>query len=82
MRAQSTSSSTYTSGLLRRRERREHDQDHPGSQVQAGCGLADGADWSYGTRTLQVTITRLDGLTSGSLAKQKQSLEPSTAATR
>jgi hypothetical protein len=35
--------------------------------VQAFCGTADGSAWDFGTRPIQVTLTRLDGLSHGSL---------------
>lgn len=46
------------------------------------CGTADGSSWSWGTRSLRITLTSLDGLTSGSLspaAKPKQGANPAMA---
>jgi hypothetical protein len=34
--------------------------------VNAGCGTTSGA-WTFGTKKLTVTLTRLDGVTAGGL---------------
>jgi hypothetical protein len=50
--------------------------------IQAGCGTPDGSAWSFGTRQLVVTLTRLDGLTNGSLSpapKPKRGANPAIA---
>ncbi|MDP9318828.1 MAG: hypothetical protein M3O94_07110 [Actinomycetota bacterium] len=35
--------------------------------LDVGCGTADGSAWTWGTRSVQVTLTRLDGMQSGTL---------------
>ncbi len=36
--------------------------------MEAICGTYDGSAWSWGSRPLVITLTRLDGLTNGSLS--------------
>jgi hypothetical protein len=69
MRAQSTASSTYTSGFYVGVNGGNTIKVDPGTQLSAGCGVADGTAWTWGTRPLQVTFSRMDGITNGTLAK-------------
>jgi hypothetical protein len=64
--SQSTSSSTYTSGFYVGVGGSTIIKVAPGTNVDAGCGLTSGA-WTFGTKKLTVTLTRLDGVTAGGL---------------
>jgi hypothetical protein len=47
--------------------------------VQAFCGTIDGSTWSFGSRPLVVTLTRMDGLTHGSLSPSPNKKAPGIA---
>jgi hypothetical protein len=70
MRAQATASSTYESGFYVGVNGTNSVKILPTSSLTVGCGLADGGAWSWGTRPLQVLLTRVDALNaSGILSK-------------
>ncbi len=64
--SQSTSSSTYTGGFYVGVGGSTIVKVVSGTNVDAGCGLTSGA-WTFGTKKLTVTLTRLDGVTAGGL---------------
>jgi hypothetical protein len=70
MRAQSVATGTYTSGFYLGVNGSNTVKVTSGSVFTVGCGLADGGAWTWGTQPLQVTMTRVDGLSLHSLAKQ------------
>ncbi len=69
MRAQSTASSTYDSGFYVGVNASNSVKLLSSTSLQVGCGLADGGDWTWGTRPLQVLLTQVDALTTGGLSK-------------
>jgi hypothetical protein len=64
--SQSTSSSTYTAGFYVGVGGSTIVKVGSGTDVNAGCGV-NGGPWTFGTKKLTVTLTRLDGLTAGGL---------------
>jgi hypothetical protein len=62
MLAQSTSSSTYSSGFYVGVNGGNTVRLTDTSTLSLGCGTADGSAWNYGTRQPQVTLTKLDGM--------------------
>lgn len=62
MRAQGTVSGTYDSGFYLGVNGANTVKVSPGDELQVGCGLVESEDWEWGTRKLQVTLTKLDGL--------------------
>jgi hypothetical protein len=82
MRTQSTSESTYTSGFYVGVNGSNTVKSVSGDSFQVGCGTADGSAWTYGTQPLQVTFTRLDGITTGGISKAKHGTLKTSVATR
>jgi hypothetical protein len=81
MRTQATSSSTYDSGFYVGVNGTNTVKVNSDTTLEVGCGLADGGSWSWGTRPLQVILTQVDGLTSGTLSKSAaKKLVPSAVA--
>ncbi len=66
--AQDTSSSETTSGFYVGVNGATFLRNPSSLGVEAYCGTGDGSAWTWGTRPLVVTLTRLDGLTHGSLS--------------
>jgi hypothetical protein len=64
--SQSTTSTTYASGFYAGVNGSTVVKVVPGTNIDAGCGLTSGA-WTFGTKKLTVTLTRLDGVTAGGL---------------
>jgi hypothetical protein len=69
MRAQATASSTYDSGFYVGVNGTNTVKLLSDTSLTVGCGLADGGSWTWGTRPLQVVLTQVDALTTGSLSK-------------
>jgi hypothetical protein len=69
MRAQDTVSTTYSSGFYAGVNGSNTIKMAPGSSFDLYCGVDDGTDWSWGTLPAQVTLTRLDGVSTGSLTQ-------------
>lgn len=67
MRTQSTVSTTYSSGFYAGVNGSNTIKMAAGSSFALYCGVADGTAWSWGTLPAQVTLTRLDGVSNGSL---------------
>lgn len=82
MRTQSTVSTTYDSGFYAGANGANSVKVNPGDTFEAGCGTADGTDWQYGSRSLQVSFTRIDGLVNVPLNKTAQKSGSDVAATR
>ncbi|MDX6298661.1 MAG: hypothetical protein QOI51_2518 [Nocardioidaceae bacterium] len=68
LRAQSTVSTTYSSGFYAGVNGSNTIKVAAGDTFQLYCGTADGTAWSWGSRPAQVTLTRLDGTVPGVLA--------------
>ncbi|MEP6527054.1 MAG: hypothetical protein ABJA86_07795 [Nocardioidaceae bacterium] len=66
MSTQSTSSSAAASGFYIGVNGSTVVKAVSGTDLTAGCGLTSGA-WTFGTKKLTVTLTRLDGVTAGGL---------------
>jgi hypothetical protein len=64
--SQSTGSSTYASGFYVGVNGSMIIRVVPGTNVNAGCGQVSGA-WTFGTKKLTVSLTRLDGQIVGGL---------------
>ena len=72
MLTQATASSTYTSGFYVGVNGGNIVQLTGSTALSVGCGVADGTAWTWGTKPLEASLTRLDGITSGSLAGTAQ----------
>ena len=82
MRAQSTVSTTYDDGFYAGVNGSNSVKVNPGDTFTAGCGTADGSTWAFGSRPLQVSFTRIDGLTNIPLNKAAKKAAPGAAGTR
>jgi hypothetical protein len=81
MRAQSTASSTYDSGFYVGVNGTNTVKLVSDTSLTVGCGLADGGTWTWGTRPLQVVLTQVDALATGTLSKAApKTLIPSAVA--
>ncbi len=72
LRAQSTAQSVSTGGFYIGLSGSNTVKVASSDTFQAGCGTVDGTDWTYGSRPLQVTFTRLDGLVAQTLPMAQQ----------
>jgi hypothetical protein len=68
MSTQSTTSIEYSSGFYAGVNGSNTIKVSAGTTINPGCGTADGSAWTFGSRQLQVTLTRLDGMITGSLS--------------
>ncbi len=68
MRAQSTVSTGYSSGFYAGVNGGNTIRLVAGDVLNLGCGTADGSSWTFGTQLVQATLTRLDGMTSGTVS--------------
>lgn len=80
LRTQETATSTYDSGFYIGVNGTNSVKLLPTTSLTVGCGLADGGDWTWGTRPLQVLLTQVDALGVAGMSKmtQKSTLIPST----
>jgi hypothetical protein len=69
MRAQDTVSTAYDSGFYAGVNGSNTVKIDGVAVFQMFCGTADGTDWTWGTRPLQVNLLRLDGNQAGNLGK-------------
>lgn len=72
LRSQSTTSTTYTSGFFAAVNGSNTVQVAEGDTFEAGCGLTEDRIWRYGTRALQVSFIRADGLVTMPLGASEQ----------
>jgi hypothetical protein len=80
MLTQSTSASTASSGFYVGVNGSNTVQLKGATTLTLGCGTDDFSAWTWGTRSVQVTLTRLDGRATGSVsAPTKQSGSASIA---
>ena len=68
MRAQSTISTGYSSGFYAGVNGGNTIKLVTGDVLNLGCGTADGSAWTWGTQPVQATLTKLDGMTSGTVS--------------
>lgn len=74
MRAQSTVSTTYSSGFYAGVNGANTLKISAGDAIVVGCGTDDGTAWTWGTRPVQLTLTRLDGLSLRTLPLSAQKM--------